>query len=424
MIYLMEQSDALSVLNSLRGQADRVAGIKPPEPQPAQRFAPGEGIAAGLNELLAGLNEKDKTPRDFTKVGKFFSDKLSNVKAFGVILGTGGAILGSKIIDYAWHHKGEIAAGMAGGALAKTAMRLLLAGSGGIAPAMAIGAVGGAAGGALKEYVKQRSGLSIVEAGDKLVIDGLRNEFRRLGASDKGKIGKAALRGAAFGVAGAVLSDVVAENDWVQQQLSKIHLPSGVYPSPAAQPTPEPTHPAVPGVEAVTPAVPPAETLTIPKGSSIWTETKTYLEQNLDHPPTSTEINDAVHKIMTDNNITDARSVPAGASLNIHGVNEMIGKVAPSQLDISPELAKMPEVIQLPAGSNPWDEVSRYGSSYLGRPLSDMEKLTITRELAKQSGIAVPGWDLKVGIEHTKLPVGFRLLFNDSVKKLLEGMKK
>lgn len=476
---MAEPLDSSNILNSLRGQADKAAGISPGEPQPTQRFAPGEGIAAGLDELLKGINEQDKTPREFIKVGKIFSDRLSNVKAFGIILGTGGAALGSKIMDYTWHHKGEIAVGAGGGALAKTAARVLLTGSGGVVPAMLIGAAGGAASGALKEYWKQRGSLEIEEAGNKLVIDGLRNEFRRIGALDrenKEKIGKAALRGAAFGAAGAILSDIAAENEWVQEQftqmkkfipeIKKPQLPTFTasqtgesLPAPEATPTPKPPAPteavkppvaptgvpaqeqlpatppqAAPAVEKpqlpVKPQLPPLEaapsasdTLTIPKGSSIWNEAKTYLENNLDHPPTNTDISNAVNKIMADNNITDARAVPAGANLNIHGVNEMIGKAAAQHIDISPELAKMPEVIELQGGSDPWQEGFKYGSSYLNKPLTNAQTLLITKELCRQSGIAVPVWGLNEGIDHTKLPVGFKLIFNDPVKKLLEELK-
>lgn len=466
--------DASNVLSKLQQQADKAIGITPGV------YQPGEGIAAGLKDLLAGAGEREKMPSGLSKVGRFFSEKLSGFWAFGINLGSGGFGLGSKIAVDMWHHKGELAAGMAGGALTKTAMRLLLAGSGGWVATGAIGLAGGAAGAGLKEYVRQRGALAIEEAGNKLVIDGLRNEFRRFGEADKGKIWKAAGRGAAFGLAGAVLSDVVAETPWVQEQLAKIHLPSLDKPSVAADATPKPTQTAIPAAAEATatpkppaptstpspvatpesvstrvpsapevtggppgpktsvpetlpvkPAIPPVEvlpnasdTLTIPQGSSIWTETNTYLEQNLGRPPTNIEIDKAVDKIMEDNRIIDAGKVPAGANLNIHGVNEMIGKAVPTQVDISPELAKMPEVIPLPPGSNPWVEVSKYGASYLGRPLTDQETLNITRELAKQSGIAVPGWDLKLGMDHTKLPVGFKLIFNGPVKKLLEEMKK
>lgn len=536
MIYYMEGPvDASNVLNSLRNQADKAASITPGV------YQPGEGIAAGLEDLLAGAGEREKMPSGLSKVGRFFSEKLSGFRVFGINLGPGGFGFGSRIIGHIWHHKAEIAAGVAGGAFGKTAMRLFFAGSGGWLAAGTIGLAGGAAGAGLKEYVKQRGDLTIEEAGNKFVMDGLRNEWRRLGAADKGKIWKAAGRGAAFGVAGAVLSDVVVETPWVQEQLGQLKKfipeikkpqfgwPSAPQPATEATPTPKapvgavteesptPTKTAVPPAtqtatpsptvtptetatptasptatvtevpsvkpsviptevpkpptptptstpspvattesvptrvpsvpEAtggppgpktsvpetlpVKPAIPPVEvlpnasdTLTIPQGSSIWTETKTYLEQNLGRPPTNIEIDQAVDKIMEDNRIIDAGKVSAGANLNIHGVNEMIGKAVPTQVDISPELAKMPEVIPLPPGSNPWVEVSKYGASYLGRPLTDQETLNITRELAKQSGIAVPGWDLKLGMDHTKLPVGFKLIFNGPVKKLLEEMKK
>lgn len=454
---MAEPIDASSVLNSLREQADKAAGLTPFESPISQRFAPGEGIAAGLEELLERTGERDKTPPGLDKVGRFFSEKLSNFWAFGINLGTGGFGLGSKIAVDMWHHKGELAAGMAGGALTKTAIRVLLAGSGGWVATAGIGLVGGAAGSGLKEYVKQRGDLTITEAGDKFVIDGLRNEFRRFGAADKGKIGKAALRGAAFGVAGAVLSDVVANNEWIQEQVAKIHLPSVGKPSVVAEATPEPTQTAVPTAEATAtpgspaptstpspvatsefvpdkaPSAPEAtapaenlpfskETISLKPGSNPSSEMYSVLEQQLGRPPQVLEVKEAVTRFMEENNITDAAKVPADKPFSIQSINEYVKEISGGQPEAGLEIASFPEEIPLPDGSNPWNEVSDIGGKYLGRKLTNQEIMHLTKVLCKDSGIAVPIWDLNEGVDHVKLRIGFPLKVK-GVYKILEQMK-
>lgn len=408
--YMAEPVDASSILNSLGGQADK---------------------AAGLKELLEGAGERDKTPSGLSKVGKFFSDKLSGFRAFGINLGTGGFGFGTRIVDYMWHHKGEIAAGMTGGALGKTAMRLLLAGSGGWVATGAIGLVGGAAGAGLKEYVRQRGDLTIEEAGNKLVIDGLRNEFRRFGAADKGKIWMSAGKGAVFGLAGAALSDVVAENEWVQEQFAKIHLPSAGKPSVAAKATPKPTQTAVPTAEVTATPGPPAptenlpspvETISLKPGSNPSSEMYAYLEQQFGRPPQVLEVREAVTRFMDENNLTDTTKVPADKPFSIQSVNEYVKEITGGQPETPLEIASLPEEILLPEGSNPWNEVSGLGEKYLGRKLTNTETLLLTKVLCKDSGIAVPIWDLNEGVDHVKLRIGFPLKVK-GVYKILEQMK-
>ncbi len=356
-------------------------------------------------------------------------DKISQTKVFGRNAGD--------FVSYIGSHKTELVAGGLAAGIAKAAMRTALVGSGGIAGAAAIGAVGGMASGAVKEYIRQSKEISITED-NRLIIGFLKNEYHKLPSLQKGQIAKAGMKGAVAGAIGGIIgfeiADFLTEHAFAQT-IDTTHPATAPTSAPTAEATPSPT-PSPTATPELTPTpkppavdltpTPPAigsETLTIPQGSSIWNETRSYLQQNLGHPPTNTELNEAVNKIMSENHITDAKTIPAGANLNIHGVNEMIGKVSPPHLDISPELAKMPEVVQLPAGSNPWEEVSKYGSSYLGRPLTSAENLLVTQELARQSGIAVPSWGL-VGEDHTKLKAGFKLIFNDPVKKLLAGMKK
>ncbi len=97
-----------------------------------------------------------------------------------------------------------------------------------------------------------------------------------------------------------------------------------------------------------------SETITLPKGSNVWTEVKNYLEQNLgDRPLNDSELadlNKVVHQVMTDNDITDPTKVAAGKSLDIHSVNEYLNQakgaqaVAAAPAEATPSPAAEPAV--------------------------------------------------------------------------------
>ena len=87
-------------------------------------------------------------------------------------------------------------------------------------------------------------------------------------------------------------------------------------------------------------------------------------------------------------------------------------------------VANMPAEVFLQAGSNPWEVSKNILTEVLGRPPTNLEILEVTRELAKSSHIAVPQWNIDgVGfISDRQLPVGFKLIFDDSVKSMIKSI--
>lgn len=241
----------------------------------------------GIGSLITGENLNQA--REFLWNGA--TDALSHTKVFGQNL---GGFFGGAVLRPMWDHKTEIAAGMLASGVAKAAVRTALLSSGaGIATTVAVGAVGGAASGAIKEYIKQGKNVNFTEAGDKFLIDGLRNEFRRAKAIDRGqwgKIGISAAKGAAFGAAGAVAGAWLADNvdiiekaayaagDWVKEQTE--NLSNGTE-TPTTTPTITATaSPTV--VSGGTGLSSPTPTATIAEASPSPTATETP------QPPTST----------------------------------------------------------------------------------------------------------------------------------------
>lgn len=193
-----------------------------------------------------------------------------------------------------------------------------------------------------------------------------------------------------------------------------LEAPTPVVPAEAVSPPAEPT-PMQQPAEALT--TPTTETLTIPQGSNPWQEVNSYLTEQLGRAPANQEIREAVTRLITENNITDATKIPVDAQFNINGVNEYIGQILSEQPPISADLAALPENIPLPNGSNPWNEVSKYLESTLDRPPTNAEILDVTKEVCRQSGIRIPSWGIPGPDLHTQLPPGKILVFNEFVKE-------
>lgn len=421
-------------------------------------------------------------------------------------------------LDYALHHKKEIVidavvsavgGGVAGG-LGKAAVRVALAGTGGLLATAAIGAVGGAAAGGVTEYLRQRKKIDIDKAEGTLIISGLWNEFRRIKGADKKKIRNAAVRGAVFGAIGGIIGAEIADNEWVQEQISKIRLPGiklpevklpeirppefefkGAAPAdlPPSQalgfpevsspvvapaeatvapvaPTVEPTATSVPAVAtptAVEATATPAPMATAsPTGTPIPTETPTPVPTGTPtpeaapgpapaiKPPAAPELAPAQPPAAPEPKMPAAPPVAASAEAPAAppappvtaepaaaappGTEPAIGQPAglpPTEpfalVEPAPappvELAALPEQIPLPAGSNPWEVTSRTLRDVLGRDPTNAEILQVTKEVCRQSNISVPNWEIAGEIDHRALPVDYKLVFNDPVKKLIAGMK-
>lgn len=447
----------------------------------------GRGISHIFEKVTGGVKLGAERASHLTNA---VVSKAANIKIFGQNLKT-------NTIDYALHHKKEIVTGAVTGAVAgglgKAAVRGVLTGTGGFLVAAGAGAGGGALAGGVKEYLKQREGIQINEAEKALIISGLKNEFRRIRGADKKKIRDAAVRGAIVGaiggLVGAEITDFVANNEWVQEQIAKIRVleirlpevkipqfegtapsvPGGFAPDfPALETTPFPTAevtpvPAAPTLEpiatpgpvaaptatveatAVAPtAVPTAEATPTPTVTPIPTETPTPVPTGTPTPeaspgpppavqppaapelapaPPASELAAAPPVVAPEASpatpptspvTAEPASVPPGGGL----------AVAQPEVPAPPaELATLPEQIPLPAGSNPWEVTDRYLHDILGRDPTNAEILQVTKEVCRQSNISVPNWEITGEIDHRKLPVNYKLIFNDPVKKLIAGMK-
>ncbi len=94
----------------------------------------------------------------------------------------------------------------------------------------------------------------------------------------------------------------------------------------------------------------------------------------------------------------------------------------PDKLPIPAELDSLPDTLPLQSGSNPWATTSTYLENALGRKPTNAEILQVTKQLCLKSGIAVPEWGVPGQTLHTRLPVGFKLNFDESVKSVIEKL--
>lgn len=161
------------------------------------------------------------------------------------------------------------------------------------------------------------------------------------------------------------------------------------------------------------------ESITLDAGSNPWRETQKYLTDQLGKTPSNEQIQEAVTRLLNENNISDATKIPAGTAFNIASVNEYIGQILAEQQQIPVDLASSPETVFLSNGSNLWNETSEYLEDVLGRKATDAEILQVTKEVCRQSDIAVPNWEIRGANLHTKLPTGYQLVFNQPVKKII-----
>lgn len=87
---------------------------------------------------------------------------------------------------------------------------------------------------------------------------------------------------------------------------------------------------------------------------------------------------------------------------------------------ISEKIASLQNTIFLENGSNPWATTSQYLEQALSREPTPAEIMEVTKAVCRTSGINVPEWGIQGQFLHTRLPVGFQLNFDDSVKGVIE----
>lgn len=87
-------------------------------------------------------------------------------------------------------------------------------------------------------------------------------------------------------------------------------------------------------------------------------------------------------------------------------------------------ISSMPTELILNSGSNPWEASTDYLRQALGREPSNEEILSVTKAVARSSGISVPQWGISGPgfVSDRQLPVGFKLVFDDNVKSVIKSM--
>lgn len=95
----------------------------------------------------------------------------------------------------------------------------------------------------------------------------------------------------------------------------------------------------------------------------------------------------------------------------------------PPAVPIPADLARLPDIVDLPSGSNPWNETTKYLETVLGRTPTNAEILQVGRTLCQASNIAVPEWGIPGKTLATQLLPGSKLNFGASaVKTAITGI--
>jgi len=92
-------------------------------------------------------------------------------------------------------------------------------------------------------------------------------------------------------------------------------------------------------------------------------------------------------------------------------------------VDQNQQSATETEVVPLPKGSNPWNEVAKYLERVLSRKPTNAEILQVDKALVQVSDVAVPNWDIAGRHDHRRLPVGYELNFDESVQKVIDEIQ-
>lgn len=443
-----------------------------PSQDGADRFFDSARTRDYVTTAVERLTGEKPSKEQIDVIAKDAPKRVSRVKA-----------LGQRLPDFI--------AGAVSGAATKQLLRIgtSIAGVGGFPIVAGIGAVGGAAAGYTREYLKQRHTLDIGDTPEsKSIRQRLKNESRRWSARDKTKLRNAAVRGAVTGAVGGVIGGLIVDHVNLSSVIHRapgvsrlsgvrdlpgirnipgvgghetgvriVHAPGT--PTPGAETTAIPpghdvvqgiipSHPApteVPGTGGVsvhpTPEIPgvggaehvvpspmdmPSEDIVksafpegidLPAGSNPWDAVKGQLTDALGRPPTDDQLRDGVARFLTQNEIVDATKIPAGTHLSMGSVNQLAGEILGSHQLLPADLAALPDSLPLPADLDPWAETSNVLRDYLGRPPTSLQILDITKEVCRQSNIAVPAWDIPGAIDSHNLPAGFMLNFNDEVKR-------
>lgn len=316
----------------------------------------------------------------------------------------------------------EIFAGVAVGGVARETARLALsiAGLGGYPIAAGAGAFAGGVTGGYREYIRQRrEGIPIEEDTESAGIrTKLKNEFRRLQASDKTKLRNAALKGAAFGAVGGIAGGVIA--DALRVGLENISLPAVSLPQVELPKMPEVNIQAPEFVQEAGktiagaaqevgktaagvaqtvrerfPGQPPAEVTATPEAAPTATVTPLAPTETPTPMPTETvtPTAEALQPTVTPTPETPTPTPTPTEITQPPGV--------PSPMEQIPEQITTPKVesVTLEAGSDPWTKMLSYLTENLGRPPQVFEVRQAVTIALSENNI----------LDATKIPVGTEL---------------
>lgn len=178
-----------------------------------------------------------------------------------------------------------------------------------------------------------------------------------------------------------------------------------------------------------------------------------YINMNLSYEPSTLEVEKAGELIFLDNpdlsyqlSLADSEGRAVVLKVNFHSLNEAIRDAHTEGRGLFPELiggteppmaAELPfgkDVIELPAGSNPWSETEKYFIENLGRKPSVSELIEATSRVVHDSNISdsnalPPGYQLDLSSLNTylqevaaeKLPVSFDVESLPPVMELASG---
>ncbi len=423
------------------------------------------------NQIDSFISELDNYIKDIPEAADAERSILRRVLDYKLPL------VGATVKDYLIY----TAVGSSTGLVARTAvlngMRIFLSvGATPVATTLAGAAAGGASGFA-REYIKlvrdEKRQEKISELREKYNDrNTLKRELLvRLKSGDLQRLGKASLRGAIVGAMSGFVAFEVAS--WAKDHIDlnsfiegiKHHLPGGGTDrgstlSVKPEPTPTPWHSPSPHETPINSSAGVHSTST-PIATETPTPTPTHPLPN--SSPLELSSTPTVHS-------TPAVNLPPGHSgtnidLGNHGAsgtgpgstglepkpgsNLSVGSSHGSTLGVSADKANgsfgthsapvgetafhIPDgvipkdgIVHLSEGSNPWNMASKIGEHALGRPLTPEETLELTKEIARQSKVAVPGWGIGgpgFTDEHS-LGTGYKLVFNDKVVSLLQSFKK
>lgn len=88
------------------------------------------------------------------------------------------------------------------------------------------------------------------------------------------------------------------------------------------------------------------------------------------------------------------------------------------------EIQNLPPVVDLPQGSNVWNESSKALQQILHRQPTNAEILRVAQEISRQSGVTVPEWGIYGQVFHTKMPVGYDLIYNTNVRNVISEIAR